>query len=124
MSYLICKEIFCDKTSVEAEGRVFRFPADPNNGDIHYRSRQATNAFFFNPRRRRNVKGKTLYYAQWEEDFEISEKVWRNTCKKHDIPYREPSIIELNSVFEFFAAIGFDNKTKKYHANTKRVSQT
>lgn len=114
MSYLFCSEVFCDKTGADRMGRLFRFPLDPGDGKFHYRARTAINAFFYG-KKKRNHNGSILYYAQDEEFYSLSEQTWKKTCELNNLPHTVRPVVELNSVFELFAAIGFDNKTKKYN---------
>lgn len=82
--------------------RFYEFPRDPI-GVNPYNARRAYNGFFNNAR--------TLYNETdeyWYDDNNIL------TLEEEREKWGELPTIKLNSIYEFFEAIGFDNKTKKY----------
>lgn len=115
---MVAKEVFT-KDGGGKHGRYFVFRIDPNGGPFCYRSRTALNAFN-NPIKRRCYDGDTLHYMCGEWEHNISENIWKETCEKNKMKYDWKPLIELNSIWEYFAMIGFDNKKKIYTNKTKK----
>jgi len=106
----IVTEIFLKKDC--EHGRYFKFSVGREN---YYKTATALNAFFNNPHTHRNYKKKEiLYHSQLFEEFEMSNNITEKSYKKLGIELRPKKLIELNSIWEFFEVIGFDNKTKKW----------
>lgn len=82
--------------------RYFRFPLDGDK-QFCYRSRVSYNAFVGGTKRRNyapNYKNARFLYACGEEEEKLV--------------YSDVPIIDVGSLWEFYAAIGYDYKTKRY----------
>lgn len=107
-TYFIITEVLLNKGC--EHGRYFRMPLDPGGKEFSYRGRTAVNAFFFGLKNR-NRKGKeVLYHIQEEGESKRSLEI----TQKHLPDWPTPVYINVDSIWEFFKIIGFNNKTKKY----------
>jgi hypothetical protein len=100
--------------------RYIRFPVDGGK-DFDYRMRTAFNAFFHSAKRRNLKKipdptvgsvSVRLYHQQdWESKLStnnmLKEITGRDMLEEH-------GVIDVANIKEFFALIGYDNKTKKW----------
>ena len=102
-------------------GRYFRVPTAPKGtkpdtaGNVFdYRSAVSINSFFYGIKRRNQKKKEVLYHCDWEDGHLISEDAWRETHRKNNIPHKEITYIEVDSIWHFYTLIGYDYKKKKY----------
>lgn len=99
-------------------GRYFRVPVDAKGCYVSaagvpfdYKSRRSINAFFYNPNKQRNYKGKETLYHVCEE----SESIGSLKITQEFLPdWPTPNYIDVDSIWDFYKLIGFNNKTKKY----------
>lgn len=101
--------------------RRFVFDIDDGKG-FCYRSRTSSNAFFHSLKQRNWRGGKelnnydVLYHSQSLQDFQWHVEHFRSALAQVDKPLPEgyDTLIELPNLWEFYKAIGWDYKTKKW----------
>lgn len=101
--------------------RYFTFPLPISTEPGYYRTILAFSAFFENSNKRRNwkpswAKPELLYTRCDLREFETYESICKTTLG-YDIHAEIPRL-QLNSVWEFFEAIGWNPKTKKWSKST------
>lgn len=91
---------------------VMHFPSYQDHG--FYRQTMSLNAFFHGYRKRPNKTSTHLYvYHEWREfEAQCERTVKWDGC--HDEDDRKLRTTELNGIWEFYQAIGYDYKTKRY----------
>lgn len=93
--------------------RVFEvnFPGYSDNG--FYRQTLSLSAFFHGTRNR-NVTSTTLYFYHRWEDFEVQCEMTSKIEGCGNLDDRKLPRTQLNGIWEFYKAIGYDYKTRKY----------
>jgi len=101
--------------------RVFRVPIDgegcyktSEGYTFDFRSRRSINAFFHSKKKRNYKNKEILYHSCREDEHIISENIWRETYRKNNIPRKEITYIDVDSIWDFYTLIGYDYKNKKY----------
>ena len=96
-----------------------RFLFDVDDGkDFCYRSRVSFSAFFHGTKQR-NMRGgawpnfDVLYHQQDLDCFQAHLKIFEKSLGK-PLPEGYDTLIELPNLWEFYKAIGWDYKTKKW----------
>jgi len=98
--------------------RRFKFDLDDSK-KFCYRSRVSANSFFHGPNQYNWKGGKTmqtyesLYHMQHLKEFEWHVEQIKK-INEGTIPDEYTNIIELPNLWEFYKAIGWDYKTKKW----------
>jgi hypothetical protein len=94
--------------NAEMELMKFSMPTYSEHNGEFYRQGTSFNAFF--KRSDRNKHKGFLYYAKWEDDYLFERKLMKElgaTPKDRIIP-------SYPSIWEFYKAIGYDYKKKKF----------
>lgn len=102
--------------------RRFSFDLDGGKYPMCYRSRTSSNAFFHSLKHYNWRGGKqlnnfdTLYHFQFEDEFQQNTKIFEDALKLvgAKLPEDYNILIELPNLWEFYKAIGWDYKTKKW----------
>ena len=99
--------------------RRFKFDLDDGK-KFCYRSRVSCNYFFSGPNQYNWKGGKTLqtyqalYHRQDIREFEMHLKIFQNSLGDKPLPEGYDTLLELPNLWEFYKAIGWDYKTKKW----------
>lgn len=105
---------------------VLELPTMSDYGEFY---RQTTSfTWFFHGRKRRNWSKTRHFHVSWWDEFEMQTKLNRKTMAEHCIRGLDdtelPTTIHA-SLWDFYKAVGYDYKTKKWVEKTpQKVSQT
>jgi hypothetical protein len=87
----------------------------PGYGEPDFQSATQSFLWYFQGRNKRNHKRDgTLYHAVEEEEYNRSQLIWQKSATKNGVEVQEPEIIDIATIWDFYTAVGYDRKKKKY----------
>lgn len=98
------------KRNVETETMKFIIPAFGEERTGFYRQVTSFNAFF-KSLKRRNTHNGFLFYPQEEDRYLFEKKILK---EEDGIATKDKDIVTYPNIWEFYKAIGYDYKKKKY----------
>jgi hypothetical protein len=115
MIEIVVTELGISKSNSDHRGYI-HFDLDDGR-EFCYRSRVSHDAFFHNPRTKRNRNGRYLYISKHQSEHQIDIDVWNASMERIPGPpdmYANVPRIRVKNLWEFYKLIGYDYKRKKW----------
>lgn len=111
MSKIYVKELDTKDRVGDGLKRIFTFDLDDNK-KFCYRSRTSFNAYFRSVKNHNWKPDGYLYVTEHDIEYDINLKSWTKALGYN--PHENIELIELPNIWEFYKAIKYNYKTKKY----------